>query len=86
MRVIAQRSPTVFLLTADSEDPPTHVQVLDLALGRLYPPYPAAEVFKTGDWEKFKFGKTPDAEAMLVGIERMPDVPTPQGFNFTPTA
>ena len=86
MRVIAKRSPTVFLLTAESEDPPRYVQVLDLSIGRLYPPHPYETVRSAGEWEKLPFGgKNVDVDRMLVGIDVMPSQQDVlDGFSIVP--
>ena len=74
MRALAKRGEHVWLVTHEEENPPTHAQVLDLSIGRLYPPYPYTSIRKAGDWEKLHpfEEKRVDVERMLVGIEVMP--------------
>ena len=40
MRAMAKRRTRVWLVTGETENPPVHAQVLDLSIGRLYPPHP----------------------------------------------
>lgn len=87
MRAVAKRGEHVYLVTAENEDPPVHAQVLDLAIGRLYPPHPYAAMLKAGEWEKLHpFEKQRvDVERMLVGIEVMPSQEEAlDGFSMIP--
>ena len=89
MRAVAKRGEHVWLVTNETENPPVRAQVLDLAIGRLYPPHPYESMRKAGEWEKlhpFEAQRT-DVERMLVGIEVMPsqeDALT--GFSMIPAA
>jgi len=86
VRALAKRGQHVWLVTTETEHPPVHAQVLDLAIGRLYPPYPYERLHKAGDWEKIPFGgKNVDVERMLVGIEVMPSQQDAlDGFSMSP--
>ena len=87
MRAIAKRSDEVWLVTSEEQDPPERCQVLDLNIGRLYPPHPYDSVLKAGEWEKLHPLKVPDVEPMLAGVEVMPeDIPNVDGFSMIPAA
>ena len=86
MRAIAKRGQHVWLVTNETDNPPVHAQVLDLWIGRLYPPHPYESVRKAGEWEKLPFGgKHVDVDKMLVGIEVMPSQQDAlDGFSMIP--
>ena len=71
MKALAKRREDVRLVTSETEHPPIWAQVLDLAIGRLYPPHPYETLRKAGEWEKLGPFEAPDVEKMLVGIEVM---------------
>lgn len=72
-------------MTAEEQYPPAGCQVLDLNIGRLYPPHPYDNVLKAGEWEELDPLQVPDAEPMLSGVEVMPiNVPNVVGFSMTP--
>jgi hypothetical protein len=74
MRVIARRTDEVWLVTDSPTDPPPTVRVLDLSMGRLYPPYPREGVLAAGEWEMLSPEEAPDATKLLRGVEVMPTV------------
>jgi hypothetical protein len=86
MRAIAKRGKHVWLVTHETANPPVHAQVLDLSIGRLYPPHPYETVRRAGEWEKLPFGgKNVDVDRILVGIEVMPSQQDVlDGFSMTP--
>ncbi len=77
----------MWLVTTETENPPVHAQVLDLAIGRLYPPHPYDSIVKNGEWEKLHPFTTQrvDVDKMLVGIEVMPSQENAlDGFSMIP--
>jgi hypothetical protein len=85
MRAMAKRGEHVWLVTSEHEDPPVRAQVLDLAIGSVYPPHPYAAMLKAGEWEELNPLEAPDVEPMLSGVEVMPNnVPNADGFSMTP--
>jgi len=91
MRTVAKRGEQVWLVTSEPrmagpQKLPAYGQVLDLSIGRLYPPHPCEEILKTGDWEMLTSSTSPDADAMLVGVEVMPAEIPFDGFSMIPAA
>lgn len=89
MRALAKRGKHVWLVTNETENPPTRAQVLDLSIRRLYPPHPYEQMRKASEWEKlhpFEEQRV-DVESMLVGVEVMPSQEDVlNGFSMIPAA